>query len=365
MSVSYVPLELPPAYRRYIKLEGEIGYGSGNGISIDRDGLLVGLMLRFVGTVTAGATAPLAIAGVNAPHNILSSINFLAGGNGTIIGAPGDLVDEFYRNLGYNLTDDVTFPVPAADAAVNIEFGYYLPIAVRDPEFLFSGPGDMLGSIYTGDGGLTCKLSVVWNNGSVWYSNFAAAAPVIAGQLNVYSHKLDVPQPQNDPMLLAAISWFHAIQQDTDSGLAAVAPVGYQPSVGQTRTYIRFFEFWKNNTGVFTAAMLASLDVKVQGLTDWWNTLPEDVLLAQQKAINGGTMDPGSYVMDLAASKTRDQWLDVTNVTELKLTAAMTAGTVLTNATFQTVAEYVQPSQLAQKWIVKASAAVQKAAAAA
>lgn len=363
-SIAYAPLELPPAYRRYIKLEGDIQYGSSNGINIDRDGLLLGLVMRFVGTVTAGATAPVAISGNNSPHNILANVNFLAGGNGNTVSIPGDLLDEFYRNEVRNNTDDVTFPVPAADATVDVEFGWYIPIAVRDPEYLMGGPGDLVGAIYTGDGGLTCKLSVTWNTGAVWYSNFAAAAPTIAGQINVYSHKLAVPQPQNDPMLLAAISWYHAIQMDTDSAIPSVGNIVYQPSVGQTRTYLRWFEFWQNN-GLFTAAMLSTLDVKVQGITEWFSNLPEDVLLAQQKAVNGGTMDPGCYVIDLSASKTRDQWIDVTNVTEIRLTAQMTAGQALTNATFRTVAEYVQPSSLAQKWIAKASAAVQKEAAAA
>lgn len=363
-TLAYAPLELPPAYRRYIKLEGDIPYGSSNGISIDRDGLLLGLVLRFSGTVTAGATAPIAIDGNNSPHNILQNINFLAGGNGNTVSIPGDLMDEFYRNLSHNNTDNVTFPTPAADTSVAVEFGWYVPIVVRDPEFLFSGPGDLAGAIYTGDGGLTCKLSLTWNTAAVWYSNFAAAAPTVAGTVNVYSHKLDVPQPQNDPMLLAAISWYHAVQMDTDSAISSVGNIVYQPSVGQTRTYARWFEFWQNN-GVFTAGMLSTLDVKVQGITEWFSNLPEDVLLAQQRAINGGTMDPGCYVIDLSASKTRDQWIDVTNVTELKLTAQMTAGQELTNANFRTVAEYLQPSALAQKWIAKASAAVQKEAAAA
>ena len=88
MTISYAPLELPPAYRRYIKQEGDIQFGSSNGIGIDRDGLLLGLVLRFVGTVTAGATAPIAIDGNNSPHNILSGINFMAGGNGNTVGIP-------------------------------------------------------------------------------------------------------------------------------------------------------------------------------------------------------------------------------------------------------------------------------------
>lgn len=360
----YAPLILPPSYKRYEAQEGSRNFLDSNALEVNQDGLLLGLDLTFAGTYTTGATAPTPIVGNGAPHNILASVIFSSGGLGQTFYLPGELLHQYNRVLRNGAATAVVGPpaTPAASTAYPISFELYLPICVSDPE-VFGELGDLAGAIYCADKSSTVRLKFNWRTTAAWAS---ANAGTLTGTMTVKSNKLDTPAPDQDGMLLQAISWYHALMMDNDNALSGVGDQTWQPETQTTRVYMRFLEWFRNNgpdPGVFTAGMLSTLTSKVSGLVTWEDALTEQQVLQNQNRRYGvGKLDAGTYVIDMAASKTRDQWLDVSEISELKLIAQMTAGTVLTNATWQTVAEYLQPSQLAAKFVRSASSVVLKEA---
>jgi len=374
VSLAYAPLQLPPSYRRYMKTEGQIPYGSSNAIALDKDGLLLGLLIRFLGTVTTGATPPVFITGVQglsnspAPWNI-GSPTLQVAGPGTPIGIPGEVANLMAQIANPLYTDQITWlpGTPLASTVYPVEFGYYLPICVRDDEF-YGEPADHVGSIYTGDPSITAYVGVTptVGAGAEWFT--VPANATIAGQWTVTSVKLDVPQPSQDASLLAAISWYHAVQMDMNNPLAGVGQQVWTPTVNTVRTYLRLLTLFRNNAGAgdaskssaaFTGGMMATLLSRAEGIITWWDTIPENVQLAYQALAYQGQITRGAYVLDLARGGARDQWMDVSSVTSLTITEAMNA-VALTNAQYQTVYEFLQPSPLAQRWFQQASAAVLK-----
>jgi len=374
VSLSYAPLQLPPSYKRYLKTEGSIPYASSNQVALDKDGLLLGVIIRFSGTVTTGATAPVFITGVSgasnspAPWNIASPALQVAG-PGTPIGVPGEIANIFAQLANPLYSDQTTWlpASPAASTVYPVEFGYYLPICVRDDEF-YGEPADHVGAIYTGDPSITAYIGLTPNPSALatWFT--VPGNGTLAGNWTVTSVKLDAPQPSTDPSLLAAISWYHALQLDMNNPLVAVGQQVWTPTVNTVRTYLRLATFFRNNAGsgdaslasaAFTGGMMATLLARAEGIVTWWDTIAENVQLAYQALAYQGQLTRGVYTLDLQRSGDRSQWFDVSSVTSLTITEAMNAVT-LTGAKFQTVYEFLQPSPLAQRWFQQASSSVLK-----
>lgn len=365
-SLSYAPLALPATYRRYVKNEGTIPFGSGNTVKLDQDGLLLGIIIRFSGTVVTGATAPVRQPGPQ-PWNIAKPIlNF--SGPGTPIQVPGELLNQYLAELNPQYTDSITWlpATPAASTTYPVEFGYFLPICVRDAEIL-GEPADHVGSIFTGDGKLSCYVGLTPNTAgtSVWFT--VPANATVAGNWEIFSVKLDTPDPSEDASILQAISWYHGLQIDIDQQITANSQQVWKPTVNTIRTYLRFLTFFRNNaagsdsslaSAAFTGGMMQSLQALAAGIQQWWDTVPENVQLAYQQLQHRATT-PGVYDLDLSRGGARDGFLDVSNVTSLTITEAMNTPT-LTNAKFQTVFEFLEPSSLAAKWFQRASASVLK-----
>ncbi len=366
VSLSYAPLALPSSYRRYMKNEGEISFGSGNTVKLDQDGLLLGIIIRFSGTVVTGATAPVLQPGP-APWNIATPTVSVAG-PGTPVLLPGELLNQFAQEINPQYLDKITWlpATPAASTTYPVEFGYYIPICVRDQEFM-GEPADHVGSIFTGDGKVSVYIGLRPNvaGTGVWFT--VPGNATVSGNWGVYSVKLDTPSPDKDASLLQAISWYHGIQIDLDDPLTAVGQQVWKPTVNTVRTYLRLLTFFRNNAGAgdtslasaaFTGGMMSTLGAVAAGIINWWDTIPEDVQLAyqqlQHRAITGGVYD-----LDLSRGGSRDQWLDVSNVTSLTITEQMNAVT-LAAAKFQTLMEFLEPSPLAQRWFQTAPASVLK-----
>lgn len=366
VSLSYAPLALPSSYRRYMKNEGEIPFGSGNTVKLDQDGLLLGIIIRFVGNVDTGATAPVLQPGPQ-PWNIATPTVSVAG-PGTPVLLPGELLNQFAQEINPQYTDKITWlPAnPAASTNYPVEFGYYIPICVRDDEFM-GEPADHVGSIFTGDGKVSVYVGLRPNvaGTGVWFT--VPGNATVTGNWYVYSVKLDTPSPDKDASLLQAISWYHGIQIDQDNPLTAVGQQVWKPTVNTVRTYLRLLSFFRNNGGTgdsslasaaFTGGMMSTIAAVASGIINWWDTIPEDVQLAYQQLQHRATQG-GVYDLDLSRGGSRDQWLDVSNLTSLTITEQMNSVS-LTAAKWQTVYEFLEPSSLAQRWFQTASASVLK-----
>ncbi len=372
-SLAYAPLVLPPAYRRYYSNEGTIGYKSANKLQIDQDGLLLGLLVRFEGSLVTGATAPtFANASAPYPYNGPGLLSVQVAGPGTPVQLYGEDLDQYVRTLNPQYTDD-TAQIPttfAASTTYPLSFGYYIPICVRDDEFL-GPPADHLGAIYTGDGKVKVLVGIGTQDFATTWFGATAADATISGEWVVTGVKLAAPDPSDDASLLGAISWYHALEIDTDATIASVGQQTHKPVINTPRAYLRIFDIFRNGgvtaagpaSAAYTRGMMATLLAKAEGIITWWDTLDEDTVLAiMSQAYRKTPGAPGGiYILDLNRSGSRDQWLDVSQLTSLTLIESMVAGTTLTEARYVTFTEYVQPSPLAQRWFNAASPQVLKA----
>ncbi len=361
---SYVPLALPPAYRRLEHVEGTIAYAPGataNPLPIDPTDLLLGLQLDFSGTLNSGATPPTITSGTGAPYSLISNVTLNVGTLGRTVNLSAYQLNQIEKSRHLDLQDAPVFPIPAANATATWTFSLYIPVCLNDGD-LYNEPSDHTGAIYTGDPDVPVTVSVTF---AALTAVFAApgTASFTASMLTVTSHKLQTPVPSVDPQLLGVISWYQQLIQETFVTNLAAGPLDYKPPTADLRVYLRLWTFAATNAGVFTYGGVTTFDVTLQDIVDWFKTIGEytwlqSALRRYRQALAGGT-----YVLDLSGSGTRDQWLDVAAITLFKWTHTINA--TLAGGTLAGCSQTLRPSQLARPWLAQASSAVDNAAVAA
>ena len=357
--LAYVPLELPRAYRRITRVEGSIPFATttvSNPLRIDQSGCLLGLLLTFQGTVTnaAGGTTPVYIN--LAPYNLIQYVTVqTSGGVGRAVNIPGYALNVVERTRESDYADGPVLGAPAAGASAALSFSLHVPMCVRDGG-LYGSWSDYLGSVYTGDPETTLQLQITWGN----YQNLLTAASqdaahqTLTGTLTVVSLKLDVPTPDTDHGLLAAISWTHQLIEEQVFGVTAAGPFSPNPlPTAEPRVYLRIWDLIQN-AGVAANGVLSLWDATLQDYIDFYQSIPEYVQLEIQRRRYVNPLPVGSYCMDFAPGNTREQWLPVERVTLFKLTPTISS-VALTNAQIDRISETVVPSPLARKWVAVAA----------
>ena len=364
-AASYVPLALPPAYRRLERgAEGTIAYAAGataNPLPIDPTDLLLGLQLDFAGTLNSGATPPTLTSGTGAPYSIIANVTLNVGTLGRIINVSGYQLNQIEKSRHLDLIDAPAFAIPAANATSVWTFSLYVPLALNDGD-LYNEQSDHTGAIYTGDPDVPVTVSIAWASLAQVFATVGTAT-FTAAALTVTSHKLQVPVPSTDGQLLGVISWYQQIIQEQQYLNLAVGNVDYKPPTADLRIYLRLWEFFQTAAGVYVAGGVNTFDVTLQDIVDWYRTVSEYTWLQAQLRRYRQQLAAGTYVLDLSASGTRDQWLDVASVTLFKWTNATTAA--VAGGTISGVSQTLRPSTLARPWIAQASPTALKEAVAA
>jgi hypothetical protein len=361
---AYLPLALPPDYRRITRPEFSFAFAAdqeSDAKRIGQAGFLLGILLTFEGTLTSpNATVP--VLDSEAPYRILKNVELsVSNGVGRSINLDGYALNIVERLREPNYTDNPVVPV-VANAANAWKFSVHVPVCVRDGD-LYGGWSDYLGGIWAGDADLDITLKVKWGNLSDIITNQNAAACTLVGTLNVVTLKKDTPAPDEDAGILAAISWTHQVQQTQVN--IPVNSAGEMSNVNalsasQARAYLRIWDIWRNN-GVDTDALVESYDSDLQSFVDFFQNIPAYAIKEMMRRRYQGdpTTQPipaGVYVpIDFAAGNTRNQWLPVDRITEFKLKPTVAAGVALTNAQLNRYAESVVPSPLAADWVQRAA----------
>lgn len=372
---AYLPAQIPPAYREYRLNEGNIPLGSQNQLQIGNDGSLKGIWITAEIAFTSPDPAPDMLTDGGQPFNVITNVVLTVGGLGQTVLCPGELLAELNKTYCRSFGRSITYPTELTEAdRYVVNFDLYIPVCVRDPE-VFGAPADYLGLTYTGDKKVQVNLQLQQQDVGAAYTGSAGglgtgeSAPT--GNFVIASQKLDTPSPDEDPALLAAISWYHAIQEDTIAETLMVSNA-YQPSVNQTRIYLRLLTIVRDS-GVFVGSKVTSIGAQVSGIIVMQQPLDEPTLNGIEAARYGqlepggsavsgdgqSVLNPGVHALDFSYSQTRDQWFAVDDIAEFTVTeAADTSGA----NQFSTVADYCQPSTNAQKYIAVASPEVLKEA---
>lgn len=365
---AYLPAQIPPAYREYRLQEAIVPVGNANSFQIGADGSLKGLWITAELAFTSPDPAPDMLTTSGQPFNIITNLVVTVGGLGQTVLCPGELLAELNKTYCRQWGSAVVYPTALTEGdSYKVQFDLYVPICVRDPE-VFGAPADYLGLTYTGDKQVQVNVQIQQQDAGLAYTGTPAALGTVTGNFIVASQKLDSPSPDQDPALLAAISWYHAIQNDTVNA-TATASNAYQPSVNQTRIYTKLLTTLRE-TGVFVGGAMGTLGAQVSGIIVMQQPLDEPTLDGIESARYGSkgaataapvssVLLPGVHVLDFGYSETRDQWFAVDDIAEF--TATETANTGDVNQ-FATVADYCQPSTNAQKYISVASPDVLKEA---
>jgi hypothetical protein len=362
-ALDYIPLQLPRSYKRITRVEGSIPYPAAGGalvsnpMRIDQSGCLLSLLLTFSGTVTvpAGGAAP--VYNGFSPYGLIQYVTIqTSGGVGRQINIPGYALNVAERTRESDYADGPVVPSPAAGANAAMTWSLCVPICVRDGD-LYGYWSDYLGAIYTGDPEVTLQLQVTWNTFAAIATNPGAGAnaTVLSGNLTVTSFKLDVPTPDQDPGLLASISWSRNLIEEQNFGITAAGPFSPNPlPSAEPRVYLRIWDLVQNN-GNPANGVLSLWDSTLQDYIDFMQSIPEQVLLEIQRRRYVNPLPAGTYCLDFSPGNTRQQWLAVQNVTLFKLTPTI-SNVALVNAAIDRISEYVVPSPLARKWVRAAQA---------
>jgi hypothetical protein len=349
----YAPLGLPRRYPLITHVEGTIPFlknSTSNPLRVDPSGLLAGLLLTFTGTNTTGATAPTP---TNAsPYGLISRVTLATGGGvGKSIDISAYELNLAERTRESDYVDDPVVGVTASTANA-LKFALFVPVCVRLGD-LYSEWTDLLGSIFTGDPQVTCNLTMTFASEFEIFSNQTAAAAVVAGNFTVTSYKYDVPNPDRDPVLLAAISWVHQIiEERSDTG-----PVQnpYLMPTNEPRVYLRIWNVYSEqaaapqDAATYKNGVLTLWDMNLQDYLHFFENVPEQAILETQLRRYNVALPAGSYVADFAASMYRTQWLPVERVSLFKNAPTFTAPGV--GAINRVMQESLVPSPLARKWI--------------
>jgi hypothetical protein len=341
-------------------VEGSIAFAkntTSNPLRIDPTGLLLSLLISFKGTNVTTATAP--VANNSSPYALVSRVTLTVGGG---VSRTIDL-SAYELNLSERTreADYVDAPILGVTASVtnNAQFDQCVPVCVRDGD-LYSQWSDITGAIFVGDPTITCVLTLTMADENAIFSNQGAAAAVIAGTFTVTSFKLDTPVPSVDASLLAAISWSHVlIEERADVGSNQMP---YLMPTNEPRVYLRLWNVYGDGAApafVFKNGVLTTWDLNLQDYIHFFDTLPEQVLLAQQLRRYNVALPVGSYVADFAAAMYRTQWMPVDKVTLFK--NQPTVPSPGAGAIMRVVQESLVPSPLARKWIGQSQVQLQAA----
>ena len=349
----YAPLALPRRYPLITHVEGSIAFlknTTSTPLRVDPSGLLGGILLTFKGTNTTGVTAPTP---TNAsPYGIISRVSISTGGGvGKTIDVSAYELNLAERTREQDYVDDPVVGV-VASTANTLTFALFIPICVRLGD-LYSQWTDLLGSIFTGDPQVTLNVTLTFADEFAIFSNQTAAAAAVAGTITVTSFKYDVPNPDRDPMLLAAISWVHQIIEERSDAGPAQNP--YLMPTNEPRVYLRLWNVYSEapaapqNAPTYKNGVVTLWDLNLQDYLHFFENVPEQAILEMQLRRYVVALPAGSYVADFGSSMYRTQWLPVERVSLFKNQPTFTApGAGAVNRVMQ---ESIVPSPLARKWI--------------
>jgi hypothetical protein len=312
--------------------------------------------MTFQGTVTntAGGTTP--VYNGFAPYALIAYVTIqTSGGVGRAINVPGYALNVIERTRESDYSDGPVLGAPTAGNTAALSFSLHAPICVRDGG-LYGNWSDYLGAVYTGDPEVTMQLTITWNAYSaiVTAASNDATHQSLAGNLTVTSLKLDVPTPDTDPGLLAAISWTHQVIEEQNFAVTAAGPISPNPlPTAEPRVYIRVWDLFTNNAAPANG-VLSLWDATLQDYIDFFQSMPEYAILEIQRRRYVNPLPAGSYVLDFSPGNTREQWLPVEQITLFKLVPTI-SGVALTNASIDRISETVVPSPLARKWVAAAA----------
>jgi hypothetical protein len=349
----YAPLALPRRYPLITHVEGTIAWlknTTSTPLRVDPSGLLAGLLLTFKGTNTTVTTAPTP---TNAsPYAIFGRVTLSTGGG---VGKTVD-VNGYELNIAERIreADYVDDPVVGVVASTTntMTFALFVPVCVRLGD-LYSQWTDLLGSIFTGDPQVTCNVTLQMLDEFAIFSNQTAATAAIAGTITVTSFKYDVPNPDRDPMLLAAISWTHQLIEERLDAAANQNP--YLLPTNEPRVYLRHFLLYSEqaaapqNAKTYKNGVITLWDLNLQDYLHFFENVPEQAILETQLRRYCVNLPVGTYVADFGASMYRTQWLPVERVSLFKSAPTITAPG--TGAAVAVCQESIIPSPLARKWI--------------
>jgi len=349
----YAPLALPRRYPLITHVEGTIAWlknTTSTPLRVDPSGLLGGLLITFKGTNTTTATAPTA---TNAsPYGILGRVTLSTGGGvGKTVDVNGYELNIAERIREADYVDDPVVGV-AASTANTMTFAIFVPVCVRLGD-LYSQWTDLLGAIFTGDPQVTCNVTLQMLDEFAIFSNQTAAAAAIAGTFTVTSFKYDVPNPDRDPMLLAAISWTHQLIEERLDATASQNP--YLLPTNEPRVYLRHFLLYSEqaaapqNAKTYKNGVITLWDLNLQDYLHFFENVPEQAILESQLRRYVVNLPAGSYCADFGASMYRTQWLPVERVSLFKSAPTITAPGA--GAAVSVCQESIIPSPLARKWI--------------
>lgn len=348
----YAPLALPKRYAQITHVEGTIAFAkntSSNPLRIDPSGFLHGLLLSFSGTNTTGATAP--VNNNSSPYGLISRVTLTVGGGvGRTIDMSAYELNVLERAREADYVDSPSTPV-AASSTNTWKFDVFVPTDVRYGD-LYAQWTDLTGGIYTGDPTITCTLTLTFKDENAVFTNQGAAAATIAGNITVTSYKWDVPQPHKDKELLSAISWSHVMLEERQDVGANQMP--YLMPTNEPRVYLRTALLYGDGAAPnfsFKNGVLTTWDLNLQDYVHFFDTVPEQVLLAQQLRRYNTALPAGSYIADFSASMYRRQWFPVDKVTLFKNQPTIPSPPA--GATVFVVNESLVPSPLARKWIAQ------------
>lgn len=348
-ALDYAPLALPKRYPKLLHQEGTIAYSANtvsNPLRIDPSGLLLGLLLTFVGDQNASTSTP--TASTEGIYGLVKRVQLSVGGGvGRLVDLTGYELNVIERTREQDYVDDAK--TPTTNGTKNATFSLYVPVCVRDGD-LYSEYTDLLGALYTGDPQVTCNLVITWGDQTNVYSTVAGAT-ITNGTLTVTSHKLDVPTPDKDPELFAAISWNHVvIEEINDTTLTAAGNKILLLSTNEPRVYLRLWLLYGEGTTtpVWKNGILNTLDFSIQDYLHPVEQIVEAAQLEMQLRRYATALPAGTYVVDFASSMYRNQWLPVDRITLAKLVPNFNSPGA--NAIVRLCQESVVPSPLARKW---------------
>lgn len=347
-ALDYAPLQLPKRYPKLFHQEGTVAYpvggnASSNPLRIDQSGMLLGLLLTFNGSMVSSTATP--VVSSKGAYGLIKRVQLSVGGGvGRLVDLTGYELNVVERTREQDYVDDASVATANAGA---VKFALFVPVCVRDGD-TYTEYTDLLGALYTGDAQVTCNLVVSWGSESDVYSTVNGA--VITGTLTVTSLKLDVPTPDRDPDLFAAISWNHIIiEENSDTGLGGAGNRAILINTNETRVYLRLWVLYHEGTPTtYKNGILNTLDFSIQDYLHPVEQVAEQAHLEIQLRRYTTALPAGSYVIDFAASQYRVQWLPVDRITLAKITPNWNAPGA--SPIIEFLQESVVPSPLARKW---------------
>lgn len=219
-----------------VKTSAFAGLGSTDNIPIQQAGIISGLHVRFVGTLTSTPGTGTVATSARWPYDIVRNFRFSANGQSNLIQcsgwkikareimARGSLTDRgVSQKIGANTVQQGTLSLNTeswgvgqaataiAAGTYNVEIEWYIPVAFDDVS--------LIGAIFAQTSATDLQLSIDWANASDLFVLTGNGAATLAGNYVVESKTYTIPQAPNGQVIVPDLSTFHALTQSRAQGL--------------------------------------------------------------------------------------------------------------------------------------------------